>query len=101
MKGIGPLLAVALLGVGGFLFLTGKIPGYGQGTGEVSGAGQDAVEGARGAAEQFIGTPQFYLALVASALATLGMVTWKKIGGWGRATVIIIATVAVTAWLVR
>jgi hypothetical protein len=95
--------AVVLLGgaavlVGGYLYLSGKLPGFGQGvpttrTPELGGAEQHVRE--------FVGTPMFYTGLVAAVLATLGIITWRRIGGWGRAMVLVVGAVAVTIFLVR
>lgn len=84
--------------VGGYLYLSGKLPGFGQG---VPTAKAPELDGTRDKVEAFIGTPMFYTGAVAAVLATLGIITWGKIGGWGRAAVLVAAAVAVTIFLTR
>lgn len=102
------VLGVAALAGVGLLFAAGKIPGYGQGTPDTSkagdaakGAGGKAVEGATGLAGWWFSHGWAYTATVAAVLAILGIMTWNRIGGWGRAVVIVLAAVAVTVLVTR
>lgn len=108
MKALGPLVLVVGLLVAAYLFLTGKIPGYGQGTpqtGDATDAAKDAggqaVQHGGALADWYFSHGWAYTALIAGALAVLGIITWKKIGGWGRAVVIVAAAITVTVLVTR
>lgn len=102
------LLAMGAAAGIGYLVLSGKIPGYGQGTPN----GGDATKAAEDAGSQaaHTGGALFdwwfsfgwaYTATAAGGLALLGVLTWKKIGGWGRAAVLVLAAITVTVLVTR
>lgn len=108
MKGGGLFLVIAAIGTVFFLFVTGRIPGYGQGAPKADGAtdaakeaGSEAAKQGGALAEWYFSHGWAYTALVAAALATIGIVTWRKIGGWGRAFVIVCAAIAFTVLVTR
>jgi hypothetical protein len=108
MKALAPLVLIGGALVGLYLFVTGKIPGYGQGTPDASGAtdaakdaGGKAVQGGSALTDWWFGHGWAYTATIAGVLAFLGVITWKKIGGWGRAAVLVAATIAVTVLVTR
>lgn len=108
MKALGPLILVGGLLVAAYLFLTGKISGYGQGipqTGDATdaakGAGGQVVQHGSALADWYFSHGWAYTALVAGVLAVLGVITWRRIGGWGRAVVIAAAAIAVTVLVTR
>lgn len=101
--------AIVLLGavalVGGYMFLSGKIPGYGQGTPDLNTDG--ALDKAGGAASQagesgldwFLSTAWAPAALVAVVGAWLTIRFWNKIGGFGRAFLLVMAAIAATIFV--
>jgi hypothetical protein len=100
-RGGGGVVVLAVGGAAlacGYLYLSGKLPGFGKG---VPTAKAPELDGAKEKIDAFVGTPMFYTALVAAVLATLGIITWGKIGGWGRAVVLVCAAIAVTIFVIR
>lgn len=97
-------LLIPAIGIGGLvlvvLYLNGSLPGFGSGAALPSGQGPD-LGPAKDKAEAFIGTPAFYTAVVAAVLATVGLITWNRIGGWGRGMVLVLATIAVVVLVTR
>lgn len=70
---------------------------YVHGTGSHSGSIPDT-SGAQQQAQDFWSTiqhdPHFYLAAASAILATLAIMTWRRIGGWGRGALLVLAGVA-------
>lgn len=99
MRGILGLAVVLLLGFVVYRYAnqTGGPPAGLGGTvdpGQVTGPAKDA-------ASAFYHQPWFWTVAVAASLATIGMITWKKIGGWGRGFVVVCAAVAITVLVTR
>jgi hypothetical protein len=57
-------------------------------------------EPARQAADQLYAQPWFWTAAVAVGLGVLGFMTWRRIGGWGRGTVLVFTAISATVWVV-
>lgn len=94
------LVGIAAAGViGYYLYKTGAL--------DTNAAVSDAPTSIPGAdavkdkADAFIGTPAFYTACVAGALATVGVITWRRIGGWGRGLVLVAAAICITVLVTR
>lgn len=97
MRGIVLLLAaVAVVGVVLYARQTGSPPAV---NGNVDPS--RATEAVKGTWDWYFSQPWFYLSAAAGVLAMLGMMTWKRIGGWGRGMVLVIGAIAVTVWLVK
>lgn len=108
MGRVAPLVLIGGALIGFYLFVTGKIPGYGRGTPDASGAtdaakdaGGKAVEGGSALTDWWFSHGWAWTAIIAAVLAVLGVVTWKRIGGWGRAVVLVAVAVAVTVLVTR
>ena len=105
----GPVLLLGAAALGaGYLVLSGKIPGYGTGTpktGDATKAAQDAGGAAINAGSDlsswWFGHAWAYTATVAGVLAVLGIMTWNRIGGWGRAVVLVLAAATVAILVTR
>lgn len=106
-KGSGGGLVVVAAGIGalacGYLYLSGKLPGFGQGTpdaGAATDAGKDAggavVDQGSSLVDWYFSQGWAYTGIVAAALAALGVITWKKIGNWGRTLVLVCLAIVVT-----
>ena len=98
MRGLLPVLAIVAI-VGIFL--------YARQTGAPPSGIPSQVDPSRGTEiaktgwDWYFSQPWFYLSVAAAILATLGLMTWRRIGGWGRGAVIVLLTIAVTVWLVK
>lgn len=99
---MGPLIVgVGVIAAG--LFLTGNLPGFGSAEGAnpaaaqqaASNAATQATDTASGGWTWLITQPWGWTAIVAAVGATLGVMTWRRIGGWGRGAVLISAAAAV------
>lgn len=104
MKGGGLLLLLVGGLVAGYLFLTGKIPGYGQGTPDVKTPNPGDLANKAGDAGQhgldwFLATAWAPSALVAIVGGAVLIKFWQKIGGFGRAVLLIVGAVAVTIFV--
>lgn len=105
---MGPLLIGAAVVVGG-LFLAGKLPGFGSAEGADPAQAQQAAGDAAGQAVDagtsswtwLVTQPWGWAAIVAAAGATLGIMTWRRIGGWGRGTVLVLAVATLTILVTR
>lgn len=97
MRGLG---VIALLALGAVVFLyvrqTGGAPAVNGGLdpNRVTGPAKDA-------AAAFYAQPWFWTFAVSGAAAVLGIMTWRRIGGWGRAAVLVFATIAATVMVVK
>lgn len=106
MRGLALIMVVAL-GLVGFLYFrqTGGLPSDGGGLTSLLNIFKGVGSGAAGAAkptwDNLASQPWFYTAAVSGALATLGVVTWRRIGGWGRGFVLVCATIAAVTLVVR
>jgi hypothetical protein len=105
-KGGGAVLMLgAAVVVGGYMFLTGKIPGYGQGTpdvdtnGALNQAGSAASQAGQSSLDWFLSTAWAPSALVAVVGGWVALKFWSKIGGFGRATLLCVAAVAATIFV--
>lgn len=108
-KGSGGILLLGAAALGaGYLVLSGKIPGYGSGTpktGDATNAAKDA--GGQAAhtggavVDWWFGHGWAYTATVAGVLALLGVMTWRRIGGWGRGVVLVLAAATVAILVAR
>jgi hypothetical protein len=104
--GAAPLLLIgAAAVVGGYMVLSGKVPGYGQGTPDVdpgaavSEAGNAASQAGESGLNWFLSTAWAPAALVAVVGAYLAVKFWQKIGGFGRAFLLIVAAIAATIFV--
>lgn len=108
-KGGGALLLVggAVL-VGGYLVLSGKIPGYGQGAPKVpnvdpgdaaSKAGAAATQAGDSGLTWFLHTAWAPAALVAVVGAWVALKFWNSIGTFGRTTLLVVAGIAATIFV--
>lgn len=102
MRGIVLVVVLAVLGfvVYKYALQTGGAPaGIG---GNVPNVDPNAIKGkASEAAQAFYRQPWFWTLAVSAVAATLGIMTWKRIGKWGQMAVVIAVAVAVTAWLTK
>jgi hypothetical protein len=108
VKGLAGLLLVGGAIVLGYLYFTGQLSGYGSGTPDLGGAADatgQASTAAVGGIQAFwswlIGEPWGITALVSAGAATLGVMTWRRIGGWGRGVVVFLGAVALTIVVMR
>lgn len=102
MRGLIALVAVALAGfvIYKYALQTGGAPsGL---PAPPSGLDPNALPGkAKGAWDDFYAQPWFWTAAVAAVLATLGIVTWRRIGKWGQGVVLVLATIAAVILVTR
>jgi hypothetical protein len=101
MRGLIAIIAVAVVGfvIYKYAVQTGGAP---SGLQPPAGLDPNALPGkAKGAWDGFYAQPWFWTFAVSAVAAVLGIITWGKIGGWGRAVVIIAAAVAVTVLVTR
>lgn len=106
MRALGLVLVVALVGVVAlYAMQTGGAPSDGGALGGLLNAFKGVGEGAAGQAlpwwHKLYAQPWFWTAAVASAAATLGVMTWRRIGGWGRGFVLVCATIAAVVLVVK
>lgn len=100
-------LAPIVLGAGAALvaglYLTGRLPGFGAApantlpdpTTQAAAAGHGLLDqlAAHGISWPMLAVP--------AILATVAVITWRRIGGWGRAVVLVLAAVAATLVVVH
>lgn len=99
MRGIGAVVLVAVAAFVIYLYVkqTGGAP-----AGVPQNVDPNQVTGpAKNAWDQFYAQPWFWTFAVAAALATLGVMTWRRIGGWGRAVVLVCVTIAIVVLVTR
>jgi hypothetical protein len=96
------LFGVLLLAVGAFvIYLYVKQTG-GAPAGTNVNVDPNAITGkAKGAWDEFYAQPWFWTLAVAATLATLGVMTWRRIGGWGRGFVLVCVTIAAVILVTR
>lgn len=100
---MGPVLIAAGGLIVGGLYLAGRLPGFGAAptgtlpdpTGQAQDAGQGVLDQL---AAHGIGWPML---VVPAVVATLAIVTWRRIGGWGRAVVLVLGAIIATVLVTR
>lgn len=99
MRGMGGIALAVVLGVVIYLYFkqTGGAP-----SGIGGAVDTNAVGGkAKGAWDDFYAQPWFWTFAVSGVLAVVGVMTWRRIGGWGRAVVLVLAAIAATVLVTR
>ena len=108
MKGVAAVVFGGGLLFLGYLYVSGQLGGYGSGAPKVdTGAAKDAAGAAANAAGQasdsgmhwFLSTAWAPAALVALVLTGVMIKFWQKIGGFGRAVVLVLVAIAVTVFV--
>jgi hypothetical protein len=96
VKALGPIVFLLIIGGVAYLYLkSGATVG---GSGVHGGDPGSVVNGGKGAVvngwDRLRSDPHFWTFVGAGTLAALGVMTWRRIGGWGRGVVIVLATIA-------
>jgi hypothetical protein len=101
VKKLGPILAVGVAALVAYYLYTGGSLSKGGASGGKLPPAPDIKGKATNFWEQLYHDPRFYTGLVAVAAAILLATLWKRIGGFGRGFLLVVAGVAATIFVIK